>query len=82
MSTFDTPSPGTKRIIITLRKRKESLPAYLLPVPDCRCEVPAKLKARVLSSENKVEYFYQCDRGQGMCGFMQPKAVAREGGCT
>ncbi|CAB1115987.1 unnamed protein product [Ectocarpus sp. CCAP 1310/34] len=66
------PMSGTKRISITLRERKESLPACLLPVPDCRCRVPASLKARV-KRNGQVEYLYQCDRGQGQCGFWLSK---------
>lgn len=67
---------GTKRISITLRERKESLPQYLLPIPSCNCGVPAILKARVLENED-VEYYYGCDRGQGQCGFWAPKARAK-----
>lgn len=67
---------GTKRISVTLRERKETFPAYLLPVPDCRCGVPAALKARVLRSGG-VEYLYQCDPGRGQCGFMLFKGPSR-----
>ncbi|CAN0502400.1 unnamed protein product [Ectocarpus sp. 12 AP-2014] len=70
------PLSGTKRISITLRERKESLPSCLLPVPDCRCRVPASLKARV-KRNGQVEYLYQCDRGQGQCGFWLPKGPLR-----
>lgn len=68
---------GTKRISITLRERKETLPPYLLPIPDCRCGVAAVLKARVLPS-GEIEYLYQCDRGQGQCGFLLSKALASD----
>ncbi|CAN0179157.1 unnamed protein product [Ectocarpus sp. 6 AP-2014] len=70
------PMSGTKRIGITLRERKESLPSCLLPVPDCRCRVPASLKAGV-KRNGQVEYLYQCDRGQGQCGFWLSKGPLR-----
>ncbi|CAN0161609.1 unnamed protein product, partial [Pylaiella littoralis] len=70
------PMAGTKRISVTLRERRETLPSYLLPVPDCRCGLPAKLKARVLGS-GRVEYLYQCDPGQGQCGFTLFKGPSR-----
>lgn len=60
---------GTKRISITLRERKETLPPYLMPIPECRCRVTAVLRARVLHS-GEVQYYYECDRGQGQCGFL------------
>ncbi|CAM9621199.1 unnamed protein product [Scytosiphon promiscuus] len=63
------PVAGTKRISITLRERKETLPSYLMPIPECRCRVPAVLRARVLDS-GQVQYYYECDRGQGQCGFL------------
>lgn len=67
---------GTKRVSITLRERKDTLPPHLLPIPECHCGILATLKARVLSGGG-VEYFYQCDRGQGQCGFILAKARAR-----
>ncbi|CAM9528035.1 unnamed protein product [Ectocarpus fasciculatus] len=70
------PMSGTKRISITLRERKESLPSCLLPVPDCRCRIPATLKARV-NKNGHEEYLYQCDRGQGQCGFWLSKGPLR-----
>lgn len=74
--TYYPSTPGTKRISVTLRERRETLPSYLLPVPDCRCGLPAKLKARVLGS-GRVEYLYQCDPGQGQCGFTLFKGPSR-----
>lgn len=71
------PVAGTKRISITLRERKETLPQYLLPIPTCLCGIGAILKARVLPS-GAVEYIYVCDRGQGQCGFFAQKALARK----
>ncbi len=67
---------GTKRVSITLRERKETLPKFLLPIPDCRCGVQATLKARVLKS-GAVDYLFQCDRGQGQCGFFQSRGGLR-----
>lgn len=67
---------GTKRISITLRERKETLPPFLLPVPDCRCGVPATLNSRVLEN-GTVEYLFHCDRARGACGFTLFKGPSR-----
>eukprot|EP00752_Nemacystus_decipiens_P002264 g2145.t1 len=70
------PMAGTKRISITLRERKENLPRFLLPVPDCRCGAPASLNSRVLEN-GRVEYLFHCDRARGACGFMLFKGPRR-----
>lgn len=67
---------GTKRISITLRERKETLPPFLLPVPECRCGAPASLTSRVLES-GRVDYLFQCDRARGACGFTLFKGPRR-----
>lgn len=67
---------GTKRISITLRERKEALPPFLLPVPDCRCGAPTSLNSRVLAN-GAVEYLFHCDRGRGACGFTLLKGPRR-----
>lgn len=70
------PKPGTKRISITLRERKETLPCFLLPIPDCSCGAPTSLNSRVLEN-GTVEYLFHCDRARGACGFTLFKGPRR-----
>eukprot|EP00903_Cladosiphon_okamuranus_P021834 g20077.t1 len=70
------PMAGTKRISITLRERKETLPRFLLPIPDCRCGAPTSLNSRVLEN-GTVEYLFHCDRARGACGFTVFKGPRR-----